>query len=128
LSGSPGGKIVGVGRALGSRVVTNDDLARTIDTTDAWIHDRTGIRERRFIGENEDCATLAIDASKAALEHADLSGADIDLIVCATSTGPESMPSVACLVGEAIGAPGVSAMDLGRRAPGSRTPPPSPTP
>ncbi len=112
MNGTPAGKIVGVGRALGSRVVTNDDLARTIDTTDAWIHDRTGIRERRFIGENEDCATLAIDASKAALEHADLSGADIDLIICATSTGPESMPSVACLVGEAIGAPGVGAMDL----------------
>lgn len=112
MSGPPVGKMLGVGRALGSRVVTNDDLARTMDTSDAWIRDRTGIKERRFVGKNEDCATLAIDAARAALKHADLAGEDIDLVICATSTAPESMPSVACLVGEAIGAPGVGAMDL----------------
>jgi len=112
LSGPPVGKIVGVGRALGNRVVTNDDLARTIDTTDAWIQARTGIRERHFISEGEDCSTLAIEAARNALSHANLSGDEIDLVICATSTGPESMPSVACLVGEAIGAPGIGAMDL----------------
>ena len=112
MSGPPVGKIVGAGRALGSRVVTNDDLARTIDTTDAWIQERTGIRERRFIVRGEDCATLAIEAARNALSHANLSGDEIDLVICATSTGPESMPSVACLVGEAIGAPGIGAMDL----------------
>jgi 3-oxoacyl-[acyl-carrier-protein] synthase-3 len=108
----PGGKIVGVGRALGSRVVTNRDLEATLDTTEDWISTRTGISERRFVGEDEDCATLAIEASKEALKHAGVAGDSVDLIVCATSTAPESMPSVACLVGEAIGAPGVGAMDL----------------
>ena len=107
-----GGKIVGVGRALGSRVVTNRDLEATLDTTEDWISSRTGISERRFVGEHEDCSTLAIEASKEALEHAGAPGDSVDLIVCATSTAPESMPSVACLVGEAIGAPGVGAMDL----------------
>ncbi len=112
MSGSPVGKIIGVGRALGGRVVTNHDLERVLDTSDEWVTTRTGIKERHFIAEGEDCATLAIDASKAALEHAGVGGDSVDLILCATSTGPESMPSVACLVGEAIGAPAVGAMDL----------------
>jgi 3-oxoacyl-[acyl-carrier-protein] synthase-3 len=112
VNGRPGGKIVGVGRALGSRVVTNRDLEATLDTTEDWISTRTGISERRFVGEDEDCSTLAIEASKKALEHAGVAGDSVDLIVCATSTAPESMPSVACLVGEGIGAPGVGAMDL----------------
>ena len=106
------GKIVGVGRALGGRVVTNQDLTEVLDTDDAWIVERTGIRERRFVADGEDCATLAADAAKNALTHAGLSGDSVDLILCATSTAPESMPSVACLVGEAIGAPGVGAFDL----------------
>jgi 3-oxoacyl-[acyl-carrier-protein] synthase III len=112
LNGRPVGRIVGVGRALGSRIVANVDLERTLETTDEWIATRTGIRERRFIGEDEDCATLAINASIEALEHAGVGGESVDLVVCATSTAPESMPSVACLVGEAIGAPGVGAFDL----------------
>ncbi len=112
MSGRPVGKIVGVGRALGSRAVTNEDLQRSLDTTDEWIATRTGIRERHFVGEGEDCATLAIGASKNAIEHAGIGGETVDLILCATSTAPESMPSVACLVGEAIGAPGVGAFDV----------------
>ncbi len=112
MNGRPGGKIVGVGRALGSRVVTNRDFESTLDTTDEWIQERTGIRERRFVGDGEDCSTLAIEASKRALEHAGVGGDSVDLVVCGTSTAPESMPSVACLVGEAIGAPGVGAFDL----------------
>jgi 3-oxoacyl-[acyl-carrier-protein] synthase III len=106
------GEIVGVGRALGSRVVTNRDLEKVLDTDDAWVVGRTGIKERRFVAEGEDCTTLAADASRAALMHAGLEGDAIDLILCATSTSPESMPSVACLVGESIDAPGVGAMDI----------------
>ncbi len=109
---SVAGKIVGVGRASGGRVVTNQDLTELLDTDDAWIVERTGIKERRFVADGEDCATLAADAAKNALTHAGLSGDSVDLILCATSTAPESMPSVACLVGEAIGAPGVGAFDL----------------
>jgi 3-oxoacyl-[acyl-carrier-protein] synthase-3 len=112
VNGRAVGKIVGVGRALGSRAVTNEDLERSLETSDEWIATRTGIKERRFVGEGEDCATLAIGASKKAIEHAGVGAETLDLILCATSTAPESMPSVACLVGEAIGAPGVGAMDL----------------
>ena len=112
MNGPPVGKIVGVGRALGSRVVTNKDLEEVLDTTDDWISSRSGIRERRFVGEGENCATLAIDAAKNALEHGGIAGETVDLVLCGTSTAPESMPSVACLVGEAVGAPGVGAMDL----------------
>ena len=110
--GDPVGKIVGVGRALGSRIVSNHDLAKVLDTDDAWVVERTGIRERRFVADDEDCVTLAAEASKKALAHAGLEGDAIDLILCATSTAPESMPSVACLVGEAVGAVGVGAFDV----------------
>jgi len=106
------GRIVGAGRALGSRVITNKDLESVLDTNDEWISTRTGIKERRFVAEGEDAATLAVEASKRAIEHAEIDGESVDLIICGTSTAPESMPSVACLVGEKIGAPGAGAMDL----------------
>jgi 3-oxoacyl-[acyl-carrier-protein] synthase-3 len=112
MNGGPFGKIVGVGRAVGSRVVTNKDLEGVLDTTDDWISTRTGIRERRFVGEDETCATLAVQAARNAVEHAGIDGGTIDLVVCGTSTAPESMPSVACLVGESVGAAGVGALDL----------------
>ena len=112
MNGGAAGRIVGAGRALGSRVVTNGDLEGVLDTTDEWISSRTGIKERHFVGEGENAATLAVEASKRALEHAGVEGASIDLIICGTSTAPESMPSVACLVGEEIGVKGVGAMDV----------------
>jgi 3-oxoacyl-[acyl-carrier-protein] synthase-3 len=111
-SNDAAGRILGVGRALGGRTVTNHDLEKVLDTDDAWVVERTGIKERHFVADDEDCATLAADASKQALAHAELNGEAIDLILCATSTGPESMPSVACLVGEAVGALGAGAMDV----------------
>jgi 3-oxoacyl-[acyl-carrier-protein] synthase-3 len=112
LNGGAVGRIVGVGRALGGRIVTNSDLEAVLDTTDEWISTRTGIRARHFVAEGENAATLAVEASKKALQHAGVDGGSVDLIICGTSTAPESMPSVACLVGEEIGAPGAGAMDL----------------
>lgn len=112
MNGGAVGRIVGVGRALGGRVVTNSDLKSVLDTTDEWISARTGIRARHFVAEGENAATLAVEASKRALEHAGVDGGTVDLVVCGTSTAPESMPSVACLVGVEIGAPGAGAMDL----------------
>jgi 3-oxoacyl-[acyl-carrier-protein] synthase III len=106
------GKIMGVGRALGGRVVTNRDFEKALNADDAWIVERTGIKERHYVTDGEDCVTLAVGASKRALEHAGIGGEEINLILCATSTAPESMPSVACLVGDAIGAVGTGAMDL----------------
>jgi 3-oxoacyl-[acyl-carrier-protein] synthase-3 len=112
LNGGAVGGIVGVGRALGGRVVNNSDLESVLATTDEWISARTGIRARHFVAEGENAATLAVEASKKALEHAGVDGGTVDLVVCGTSTAPESMPSVACLVGVEIGAPGAGAMDL----------------
>jgi 3-oxoacyl-[acyl-carrier-protein] synthase-3 len=112
LNGGAVGGIVGVGRALGGRVVNNSDLESVLATTDEWISARTGIRARHFVAEGENAATLAVEASKGALEHAGVDGGTVDLVVCGTSTAPESMPSVACLVGVEIGAPGAGAMDL----------------
>lgn len=112
MNGGPVGRIIGVGRALGGRVVTNRDLESVLDTTDDWISTRTGIHERRFVTEDEDCATLAIEASRNAIEHAGIPGDTVDMVICGTSTAPESMPSVACLVGEKVGAAGAGAMDL----------------
>jgi 3-oxoacyl-[acyl-carrier-protein] synthase III len=112
LNGGAVGRIVGVGRALGGRVVTNSDLESVLATTDEWISARTGIRARHFVAEGENAATLAVEASKRALEHAGVDGETVDLVVCGTSTAPESMPSVACLVGVEIGAPGAGALDL----------------
>ena len=112
VSGGAVGKILGVGRALGGRVVTNHDLAERLDTDDTWVVERTGIKERRFVADGEDCAALAADAAKEALARAGLEGGEVDLILCATSTAPESMPSAACVVGEAVGAHGVGAMDV----------------
>ena len=112
MNGGAFGRIVGVGRALGGRIVTNSDLEAVLDTTDEWISTRTGIRARHFVAEGENAATLAVEASKKALQHAGIDGGSVDLIICGTSTAPESMPSVACLVGEEIGAPGAGAMDL----------------
>jgi 3-oxoacyl-[acyl-carrier-protein] synthase-3 len=112
LNGGAVGKIVGVGRAVGGRIVTNSELESVLDTTDEWISTRTGIKARHFVAEGENAATLAVEASKKALQHAGVDGGSVDLIICGTSTAPESMPSVACLVGEEIGAPGAGAMDL----------------
>ncbi|HEX5912020.1 MAG TPA: beta-ketoacyl-ACP synthase III [Rubrobacter sp.] len=112
MNGGAAGRIVGVGRALGGRTVTNSDLEGVLDTTDEWISGRTGIKTRHFVAEGENAATLAVEASRKALEHAGVDGGSVDLIICGTSTAPESMPSVACLVGEEIGAPGAGAMDL----------------
>jgi 3-oxoacyl-[acyl-carrier-protein] synthase-3 len=112
LNGGAVGRIVGVGRALGARIVTNSDLESVLDTTDEWISARTGIKARHFVAEGENAATLAVEASKKALQHAEVDGGSVDLIICGTSTAPESMPSVACLVGEEIGVPGAGAMDL----------------
>ena len=106
------GKIVGVGRALGGRIVTNQDLENVVDTDDAWIVARTGIRERRFVQLGEDCVTLATEASQEALKRSGLPGASIDLVVCATTTAPESSPSVACQVSDAVGARGAGAIDV----------------
>lgn len=94
--------IVGTGSALPARIVSNDDLAQFLDTSDEWIFTRTGIRRRRVLTD-ERLDDLAIRSAKAALEDASLTGADVDLILCATMRGDTYTPSLACTVAEAIG-------------------------
>jgi 3-oxoacyl-[acyl-carrier-protein] synthase-3 len=95
------------------RVLTNDDLSRTVDTSDEWIRTRTGIRERRVVSEeDETTSSLAVKAARAALEVADLSPRQLDTIIVATVTPDHPFPATACLVQDALGADHASAFDL----------------
>ncbi len=96
-------RIIGTGSALPEQRITNDDLSRFLDTTDEWIFSRTGIRERR-VCTDETLDDLAAAASERALAAAGLTAADLDLIVCATTSGDHLMPAEACAVAERIGA------------------------
>jgi 3-oxoacyl-[acyl-carrier-protein] synthase-3 len=95
--------IMGVGSALPRRVVTNDELARSVDTSDEWIVQRTGIKERRIAGDGETTASLGLAAAKAALADARLEPADIDLIVLATSTPDHTFPATATEIQAELG-------------------------
>lgn len=101
-----GSVIVGSGHAVASQVLTNDDLARVMDTSDAWIRERTGIRERRVVGPEEHTGTLALEASQRAIEDAGLRADEIDLIIVCTITPEMPLPSTACLLQERLGIAG----------------------
>jgi len=104
--------IAGVGSALPKRRVTNDELAETVDTSDSWIVERTGIRSRYIAGEGETTATLARDASLRALEQAGLVPTDIGLIVLATATPDQTFPSSATKVQAMLGIDDCVAFDV----------------
>ncbi len=104
--------ITGWGMSVPERVLTNDELARTVDTSNEWIVGRTGIRERRIAGPKESTASLAIAAARAALECADVSPRQIDLIIVATSTPEYIFPATACIVQDTLGASNAGGFDL----------------
>ncbi|HDR7633080.1 beta-ketoacyl-ACP synthase III [Bacillus mycoides] len=104
--------ILGIGRYVPEKVVTNHDLEKIVDTSDEWIRTRTGIAERRIADDTIDTSYMAVEASKKALEDAGISGEDIDLILVATVTPDRAFPAVACVIQEAIGAKHAAAMDL----------------
>jgi 3-oxoacyl-[acyl-carrier-protein] synthase-3 len=105
--------ITGTGSYLSGRVVTNDELAAKLDTTDEWIYSHTGIRSRHIGAENESASTMAAEAARAALASAGVSAEQIGLIIVASSSSDyHSFPSTACLVQEAIGAKNAAAFDL----------------
>jgi 3-oxoacyl-[acyl-carrier-protein] synthase-3 len=97
---------------LPARKVTNDELAETVDTTDAWIIERTGIRSRYIASDNETTASLATDAARKALAHAGVDAVDIDLIVLATATPDQTFPSSATKVQAALGINDCIAFDV----------------
>ena len=100
-----------VGGYLPERVVTNQDLSATVDTSDEWIRQRTGITQRHIVAEGEKTSDLAFNAATQALERANLKGSDIDLIVIATSTPDDTFPSTATRVQHMLGAQQAIAFD-----------------
>jgi len=105
--------IAGTGSYLPDRVVTNTWFEEFLDTSDEWIVQRTGIRERRFAAEGEFTSDMCVEASKQALEDAGLSADDLDLIIVGTLTPDYPMPSTACLVQDKLGASRAGAFDVG---------------
>jgi 3-oxoacyl-[acyl-carrier-protein] synthase-3 len=95
--------ILGCGSYLPTRVLTNDDLAKMVDTSDEWIFDRTGIKRRHIASEGEMTSDLALEAAKRALKHADTAVSEIDLIVVATTTPDETFPSTATKIQARLG-------------------------
>ena len=96
MSGRPFAVINGLGVAVPEGIVTNDDLSKTLDTSDQWIRERTGIRERRIARADETLTGLCHAASCQALDQAGISVNDVDAIVCATVSGDRRLPSQAC--------------------------------
>ena len=105
-------RIVGTGSYLPERVMTNADFAARLETSDAWIRERTGIVERHIAEKNQASSDLALEASKNALQAAGLKAEDLDLIIVATSTPDYVFPSTACLLQAKLGVKGSAAFDV----------------
>jgi 3-oxoacyl-[acyl-carrier-protein] synthase-3 len=105
-------KIAGTGSYLPEKVLTNDDLAKMVDTSDEWIFSRTGMKERRIAADGEMTSDLAANAAVRALAAAGMPAERLDLIIVATTTPDNTFPATACKVQAAIGAPGAAAFDV----------------
>lgn len=108
--------ILGTGLSVPTTVVTNDDLAMTLDTSDEWIRRRTGIRERRYLEPAKATSDLCVEAARDALRHAGVGAWDIDAIILSTITPDQPLPSTALMVKEAIGAQRAIPIDLTQTA------------
>ena len=104
--------IIGTGSYAPERVMTNDDLAKLVDTSDEWIQSRTGIRERRIAGPEQATSDLAAGAALAAIENAGITAEEIDLIICATVTPDMFFPNTACFIQTKIGAKNAACFDI----------------
>src|SRR5215210_6588048 len=105
-------RIIGTGAYVPDRVLTNADLERMVATSDPWIVERTGIRERRIAAPGQTCSDLGTRAAQEALAAAGIESADLDMILVATCTGDQPLPSTACLVQANLGARRAAACDL----------------
>jgi 3-oxoacyl-[acyl-carrier-protein] synthase-3 len=104
--------ITGLGSRVPDRIVTNDELAQLVDTSDEWIVERTGIRERRMADDKEALSDVALPACRKALAQAGLEGADIDLLIVATVTPDMAFPSTGAILADRLGATSAAAYDL----------------
>ncbi|MCZ2134798.1 MAG: ketoacyl-ACP synthase III [Burkholderiales bacterium] len=105
-------KIIATGSYLPAKILTNDELAQTVDTSDEWIRTRSGIRARRIAAADEQTSDLAVAAAREALAAAGVAAAEVDLIVVATTTPDMIFPSTACIVQDKLGARHAAAFDL----------------
>lgn len=104
--------IIGVGSCLPEKTVTNNDLAKTIDTSDEWITTRTGIKERRVTDYETKTSDLAFNAAKNAIENANIPASELDLIIVATTTPDTLFPSTGCILQDRLNAPQSAAFDV----------------
>lgn len=104
--------ILGTGTALPEKVITNHDLEKIVETSDRWITERTGIKERRQAGPEETTSTLSVQASRKALEMAGITARDLDLIICSTISPDMPLPATASFIQRELGAPDCCAFDL----------------
>ena len=107
-----GVEVLGIGSFAPERVMTNDELATRVDTSDEWISSRTGIRERRIAADDESPADLGFEAARRALETSGIAASELGLIVVATASPDYYFPATAALIGERLGAEGVAGYDL----------------
>jgi 3-oxoacyl-[acyl-carrier-protein] synthase-3 len=105
-------RVLGSGGYLPAKIVTNDDLAQRLDTNDAWIRQRTGIRQRHIAADDELTSTLGLRAAQTALARAGLSPESVDLVICATSTPDETFPATATRIQAALGMTHGAAFDV----------------
>ncbi len=105
-------KIIGTGRYLPEKILTNKDLEKIVDTNDQWIQERTGIKQRHVAAEGQYTSDLAYNASIKALEAAGIEATDLDMILVGTTTPDLIFPSTACLLQSKLGVPGIGAFDV----------------
>ena len=118
MIGRPFAEVASVGVAVPPRVVTNHDLSQVLDTSDQWIVERTGIRERHIAGPEQTVAMLSREAAEHAMAAAGVSAAQLDSIVCATVSPDRLLPSTACDLQALLGAENAAAFDIGAACPG----------
>lgn len=104
--------IIGLGRYIPEKVLTNHDLEKMVETSDEWIRTRTGIEERRIAADDVFSSHMAVAAAKNALEQAEVAAEDLDMILVATVTPDQSFPTVSCMIQEQLGAKKACAMDI----------------
>ena len=105
-------RVIGCGACLPANIVTNDDLAKRMDTSDEWIRERTGIRQRHIAVDGENTSDLALGAARAALIDAGIDAGELDMIICATTTPDESFPATATVVQSRLGMTSGAAFDV----------------
>ena len=105
-------RVIATGSYVPDKVLTNADLERMVDTSDEWIKERTGIRERRVADERQAASDLAYEASKAAIKRAGLKAKDIELIIVATVSGDMPLPATSCILQDKLDARKAAAFDV----------------